>query len=201
MVEVLVLISVLLQLFSAVPYILDIIRGVTKPNIVTWFTWTLLTGISGSAALVSGEWKTAVFLYAGSACTALVVVLGFKYGYVKFTRFDIFCQVAALAGLVFWLVFNSPTIGILVPLGVDVIAFLPTLRHAWLKPGEETWQAFFIGAIAPVFTIVALTSYSIASLVFPLYLLLANCLIVGIILYQRKRQGISLGRLDLRLSS
>lgn len=104
------------------------------------------------------------------------------------------CQVSALLGLVFWLVFNSPTIGIVVPLAVDFIGALPTMRHSWLKPAEETWQAFAFGIIAPMFTILSLTRFNIASLAFPLYLFASNTTLVLIITLRRRQQGTPLSR-------
>jgi len=192
--EALAIIGALVAMFSTVPYLIDIVRGKTKPNIVTWLTWTLLTGISGSAALAGGEKKTALFLLGTTLCTAAVVVLGLKYGIAEFSRFDIVCQISALLGLVLWLVFNSPVIGIVVPLLIDLIGALPTVRHAWLKPGEETWQSFAIGIIAPALTIASLTRFNIISLAFPLYLLLSDLILSAIIIGRRKQFGLPLTR-------
>jgi len=192
--EIFAVIGATIAIVSTVPYLIDIVRGKTKPNIVTWLTWTMLTAISGAAALVAGEPKTAALLFADSVCTGLVVVLGLKYGTAKFSRFDIICQVSALLGLVFWLVFNSPTIGIVVPLAIDFIGMLPTLRHAWLKPGEETWQTFILGVVAPAFTLLSLTRLNIASLAFPLYLFLANGAVTLVIIIRRQQKGLPLSR-------
>lgn len=192
--EILAIIGAVIAALGTVPYLIDIVRGKTKPNIVTWLTWAMLTAISGAAALAAGEPKTAAFLFGNSFCTGLVVVLGLKYGTAKFTRLDIVCQVSAVLGLVFWLVFNSPTIGIIVPLIVDFIGALPTMHHSWVKPAEETWQTFLVGIVAPVFTIASLTRFNIASLAFPLYLLVANTALVLIIVMRRRQQGIPLSR-------
>ena len=192
--EVFALLGALLAAGSTLPYLIDIVRRKTKPNVVTWFTWTLLTAISGSAALAAGEPKTALLLYANSFCTGAVVLLGLKHGIAKFSTFDIVCQIAAVIGLLLWLIFNSPTIGILVPLAVDFVGMLPTLRHAYLKPQEETWQTFLIGVIAPGLTVLSLTEYNIASLLFPLYLFFANAAIVTVVVGRRKNLGLSLGR-------
>lgn len=137
------LIAAVLAAASSIPYIIGIVRGRTKPDIVTWMTWSILTAIASAAAFAAHEPRTA-FLTVGATCsTAVIVVLGFKYGTAKFTPLDIFCQIGAIAGLVCWLVFNSPLVGIVVPVCIDFIGALPTLRHSWDKPGEETWQTFF----------------------------------------------------------
>jgi hypothetical protein len=192
--ETLAVIGAVVAALGTVPYLIDIVRGKTKPNIVTWLTWTMLTAISGAAALTAGEPKTAAFLFGNSLCTGLVVVLGLKYGTAKFSKFDILCQASAVLGLVLWLVFDSPVIGIVVPLVIDFIGALPTIRHSWLKPSEETWQTFLVGVVAPMFTLFSLTRFNIASLAFPLYLFLANGTLTLIIVGRRKQLGIPLSR-------
>jgi hypothetical protein len=121
-----------------------------------------------------------------------VVVLGLKYGTATFSLLDVICQVGAIAGLISWLVFNSPLVGIIVPVCIDLIGALPTLRHSWDRPGEEVWQTFLVGAVAPIFTIASITQYNVASLLYPLYLLLADGLIVTIIVSRRDRLGVAL---------
>lgn len=183
----LALIGGLVAIGSVVPYILDILRRKTKPNIVSWFTWSVLTGIATAAAFAAHEPRTAVLTLASTVCTGSVVILGLRFGIAKFSLFDILCQIGAVIGLVLWLVFNSPTIGIVVPVAIDVIAMLPTLHHSWLKPYEETWQTFLLGTIAPLFTLASLTTYTTASLLYPLYLFVANATITGTILAGRRR--------------
>jgi hypothetical protein len=195
--ELSAILGALLAAVSTIPYLIDIVRHKTKPNIVTWLTWTMLTTIAGSAALVAGEPKTAIFLYGNSLCTGLVVILGLRYGTAKFSRFDIMCQLSAILGLVLWLIFNSPTVGIVVPLVIDFVGLLPTLRHSWQKPDEETWQSFLIGVAAPVFTLASLTQFDTASLLFPLYLFFANSALVVTIVYRRTVLGIGLRRSDV----
>jgi hypothetical protein len=192
--DILAVAGALIAAFSTLPYILDTIKGKTKPNIVTWFTWTLLTLIAALAAFSAGEPKSAFLLLANSFCTAAVVIVGTKYGIAKYSWFDGLCQGGTLLGLLMWLIFNSPTIGVVVPLAIDFIGMLPTLRHAWLKPSEETWQTFLIGIVAPLLTILSLTRYNIASLLFPLYLFLANAAIVLVVISRRQHLGISLSR-------
>jgi hypothetical protein len=75
---------------------------------------------------------------------------------------------------------------------VDLIGVLPTLRHSWLEPKEETWQTFAIGTIAAVLTIISLDSHNINSLLYPGYLALVNGVIVAVVVLRRKQDGIRL---------
>jgi hypothetical protein len=190
----LAIIGGLIAAFSTVPYLIDIVRRKSKPNIVTWTTWTLLTAIATAAAFASHEPRTAILTLGSTICTGAVVILGIKYGIAKMSLFDGLCQAGAIAGLILWLLFNSPTITIAFSLSIDFIVMLPTLRHAWNKPQEETWQTFFIGVVSSIFTLASLSRFTFASLAFPIYLMLANSLIVATIINRRKVKGLSLAR-------
>ena len=73
------IISTAVVLASVVPYLLDILRHKTKPNIVSWLTWTMLTGIATAAEIGAGEYVTAIFTGASTIETGLVVLLGLEF--------------------------------------------------------------------------------------------------------------------------
>lgn len=187
--NILVVIGALFLLISAVPYLKDVIAGKTRPRIVSWLTWSLLGAIATVAAFAEGHYPSAALTLAATIETSLIVIFGWRYGDRRFERFDIWCQVAAVAGLGLWYLFQSPLIGLTAALVIDIVAALPTLRHAWLKPNEETAKAYFLGASAAVCTLAALSSMAIMGMLYPLYLLLLNCLIGSILLARRSHTG------------
>lgn len=108
--------------------------------------------------------------------------------------FDGICQFGALVALVLWLIFDAPLVAIVGVVFIDFLGVLPTIRHSWLNPEEETWQTFLLSTIAPVFTILSLTIYHWENLLYPTYLLLADGLVTIIIIYRRQQLGLSLKR-------
>jgi hypothetical protein len=192
--EALSIVGGILVIFSAYPYLVDIYRKKTKPNIVSWATWTLLTTIATVAAFAADAPRAAFLTLGATIATLSIAILGLKNGIAKLTLFDFVCQAAAIAGLILWLLFNSPTIAIIFSLSIDLIGGLPTLRHSWLKPAEETWQAFLIGGIASILTLLSLEHYKLADLAFPVYFVLFDLIIVVVIVYRRKQKGLTLAR-------
>ena len=187
--ELLLILSVVITLGATYPYLRDIVRGETRPNIVSWITWTLITLVATVAEVAAGEHMTAIFTSAAVLATGLVVVFGLKYGYVKYTAFDVACQVGALLGFVLWYVFNSPTAAVIAAVTIDFIGALPTVRHSWQKPHEETWITFALGGIAATLALVAITSYNWASLSYPIYIAAMNFVLAGIILYRSRHNS------------
>lgn len=192
--EIFAVVGGLTALVSILPYTVDVVRQKTKPNVVSWITWTLINFIGAAAAFAGGESRTALLTFGDGIGTLLVVLLGIRFGIAKFSRFDGYCQALALVGLGLWIALDSPLMAIALAIAVDFIALLPTLRHSWQKPGEETWQAFMLGVAASVFTLASLISYSAVSLSYPIYLLFANGAVVFAVVYKRKKLGMRLSR-------
>lgn len=176
----------MLSIGSIAPYVRDILKGKTKPNITTWLTWTILSAIATAAALGAGENRTAIFSAAITVQVGVVVLLGLKYGHAKYSTFDWICQVGALVGLVLWWLLDSPTIALVAVVGIDLIGALPTVRHAILQPHEETASSFLLASLSGVFALLALTSYNLDSTLYPTYIALIDGTIAAI-LFLRQR--------------
>src|SRR4051794_24711829 len=82
-----------LVLLSAVPYVLDVTRGKTRPRIFSWIVWTVLGAIATVAAFTEAEYSSAGLTAAATVETGSVVALGWKYGNRNFERLDAYCLV------------------------------------------------------------------------------------------------------------
>jgi hypothetical protein len=179
-------ISSILTVASTVPYLIDILKKKTKPRIVSWFNWSLLTGIACAASFADKQYPSAILTLLACLETATIVVLGLKYGDRKFETFDVFCELGAITGLVLWIIFNAPVVAIIAAVAIDFVASLPTIRHAWQKPAEETVSAFVLAGTAGIFTIFALNKPHVSGIIYPVYIVLINVVISGV-LFNRMR--------------
>jgi hypothetical protein len=182
----LVAISSILTIGCIIPYLVDIVRGKTKPRIVTWFTWSLLSAITSAAAFSDGQYPAAILTAFGSLATLLVVLLGWKHGDRKFERLDIVCQVGALIGLALWFLFDSPALAVIATTTIDLIGAIPTVYHSWKRPYEETWITFFISGIAGLLTLFAAGNWQVTSVLAPAYYFLFNTTLAAIIILRQK---------------
>jgi hypothetical protein len=184
----LISLSGVLTIAAAVPYIVQIMRGKVKPRIVSWFTWSLLTGIACAAAFSDGQIANGILMLCATIEVLIVAILGFRIGDRKFDRLDIFCQAAAVAGLVLWLVFNSPAVAILAAVTIDLIGAIPTFKHSWLRPYEEAWITYSMSGLGALCTMLVITDWQITSVAYPIYLVLANALITALIVLSPRRK-------------
>lgn len=179
----------ILMLVGVLPYLVDVVRGKTKPRIVSWLVWCVLTAIAGFASLFDGHYPTAILLAIATLTTLLVAILGYKHGDRRFEQLDVICFIGAAVGLLLWWLFNSPELAVIATIIIDLVGAIPTLVHSWKKPHEETWIAFFLAFLSSLCTIVIVEDWVITAIAYPLYLLLFNGLLTGVIVL-RRRHGV-----------
>lgn len=172
--SILLTLSAIVMIAAVVPYLMDIVRGKTKPRVVTWFIWTILMLIAGFAAINAGATASAVVSFSSAFATSLVVIVGYKNSDKTFNKLDIVSFIGALAGLGLWWMFNSPLIAIVMSVVVDLVGAVPTLWHAYKKPQEETALSFALYFISAALALIAIESYSVTTTLVPLYLLLID---------------------------
>jgi hypothetical protein len=112
--------------------------------------------------------------------------LGIRYGFVKYSIFDVISQIGALIGFALWWLFNSPGLAVVAVVLIDLIGALPTVRHSWISPSEETWEAFGVAGASGLFAVLALSSFDWVTLPYPAYIMLINAIIAVTIIYRRR---------------
>jgi len=185
---ILIVISSILTIASTIPYIVEIIRGNTKPRIVSWFTWALLTGIACAASFAAHQIPAAILMLFATIETSSIVVLGLKHGDRKFEKLDIICQISALVGLALWFVFNSPMIAVIACVIIDAVGAVPTFKHSWHKPYEETWSTFILGGLGGLATVLATSDWVLTGIVYPIYIVFCNFGLAALVLTSPHRK-------------
>lgn len=186
--DILAFVAACIMLFCTVPYIVDIVKGKTKPNIVTWLTWSILIGIGAAALFAAHQTNAALLLVGDFTATFAVVIFGLWHGTAALDKIDTFCQIGAVVGLILWFVFDSPLIAIAATITIDFIGTVPTLRHSWNFPDEETPVTFLLGVVATILTLLSLKSYSFSAWIYPAYLLFSNALLFITISHGKAKQ-------------
>lgn len=174
------------MIFSVAPYIFDVIKKRTKPRIVTWMTWGILTGIAAITSIVEKQYSTAVFLLSSTAGSFTIVILGIKSGDKKLEKLDLVCLIGVVIGIILWQIFNSPSLGALAMLLIDFIGGVPTTIHAWKKPNEETWLTFLMCLLGSICTLLITTNWIVTAYAYPLFIA-CNSLLVTLIIILRKK--------------
>jgi hypothetical protein len=177
----------IITLLSILPYIVDILRGLTRPNLVTWWLWTLNGGILAFAQYTAGASWTLVVVVAATISTAMVAVLAVPFGQRDYGLLDAVCLVMALTALGGWWWTKDPLAAIVLGVVAEIFAVSPTIAKTWRAPKTETPSTFWLTAFATILSMIASTKFDLANLLFPVYFIAVNTLIAVMATRGRRR--------------
>lgn len=179
------ILAVMTGIFAYIAYFRNIFSGRTKPHAFSWLVWGILTAIAFFAQISGGAgpgaWVTGTTIL---ICLAIFFVALFK-GEKDFPFADWLCLAGAAAALLAWFLTKNPTLSVILIVITDALAFIPTYRKGFFKPYEETATSFALNGLKFVFAIPALNSINIITALYPAYLILANWIFVGMLLFRR----------------
>jgi len=111
----------IIQISSIVPYVKSMIKGTTRPNIVSWSTWTLLKFIAITAQFTAGASYTVLLLFATAFNTSLVVILCLMgYGYKKYGLTEKVCTTGIIVTIIVWLLTKNPIFALILSIAIDI---------------------------------------------------------------------------------
>lgn len=173
-----------LFIIGFIPYILTIWRGDTKPAKASWIIWASLDTITLTGMFFAGSINGQIL---GAVIGAwIVVVLALLYGTSGWTKLDKFCLAGALLGIILWLLFDNPVLGIITSLSVVFIGSFPTFVSAWHNPAQENRLAWTIFWLSCVCAVIAIPAWTLADAAQPIVFFIIESVMMYI-LYFRPR--------------
>jgi hypothetical protein len=183
-------VAALLAIISVVPYVRDMLKGKTKPNVVSWGLWTLIQGIFAAAQFAEGASLSIVLPAVEVASTGLIVVLGLAgFGYKKYRPLDFICLALALGAIVLWQVTKDPMLALWLSVAADFVAAVPTLFKAYKDPKSETPSAYLLVALSAIAAAFATSIIDTPNLLWPAYIFAVNGATLSLILLGRRESA------------
>lgn len=172
------LLGSIFTVFCFIPYIITTLQGKTKPNRATWWVWATNGTVLCFGNLAAGADYTMLPLVCAVVSQLIISILSIKHGEGGWNRFDRRCLIASGVSFILWRILKYDLIAIILPLLIDIIAALPTLRKSYSKPETEDLLTYILYTIGGFFTVLAIQQWSFAIAITPIYVLLINALIV-----------------------
>lgn len=170
-------------------YYYTIVRGDSKPNLVTWFIWTIVGGIIFFQCKDLGAVDTLWVALSNFIFPLGNFVLTLRSGEFKIQKRDLYCLIVAMVSLVVWKFFDNPLVGLFLCLIADFMAATATLDTVWRDPVGEIHEdrlAWTIGTVALIINLLAIKEWTIQIATQPVYFVLLNIGIVIPLFIRRK---------------
>lgn len=185
--EILGIVAVIITIVSYLYYLRDIFRKRTKPHMFSWLVWSLLTGIAFFGQVAGGAGAGAWVNAFSTLFCIFVFILSFKYGSSDIVFLDWICLFGSFVAILLWIITKGPLISIILVTITDALGYIPTFRKSFHRPHEEMAFSYFLGGLKNVFALFALSTVSVVTALFPVYLVIANWAFVVMVLVRNKQ--------------
>jgi hypothetical protein len=183
--------SFVVLLLSYIPYVIDILKGNTKPERAAFFIWTVLGFSLISSQLAEGGRESVLLSVGGTVGPLIVFLLSIKYGVGGFLLRDKFALVFAAIGLLLWYLTNNPAFVLWIAILIDSAGVYLLLIKSYKDPASELPLLWASGVVAGTLSILSVGRLDINLLAFPVWLTINNGVIFTTIIYRTKKLGIN----------
>lgn len=182
----LTIIAIVLTIVGYAPYLLNTLKGSTKPHAFSWLLFSVLAAIAFFAQVSEGG-GAGVWLMGFSSLICLVVFLfALIKGSRKFDRLDWMLLGGAFVAITLWLITSDPLLSVILASFIEVVAFMPALRKGYNKPHEETLFTYFINAVRFGLGLIALEAFTVTAILFSVTVIAVNLVFIVILFARRK---------------
>jgi hypothetical protein len=175
-----VYVGVVISFLGGLHYVIETLKGKTKPNRVSWFLWFLAPMIAFASQLDQGVGAQAWLTFSAGFNPFVVLLASFvsHKAQWKVSRLDIACGVLSLLGIVFWLSADAPNVAIVFSILADATAAIPTLIKSYRYPETETSTAFSSSIVASGLTLLSIDIWDFQHYAFTSYIFIICCTFV-----------------------
>ncbi len=166
-------------------YVWQSFRGETRPHPLSWLIFVILTGIGYLVQLDEAAGPASWVMAITTAVCLLLCVMSFARGERAFPWYEWAFLVAAAVVFVFYLLSRQPTLSAVLASFVNVLGFGPTVTKAWHRPASDSVTTFTLNGLKFVPSFFALDNVSVATVVFPATLVVANLAVAAVIFARR----------------
>lgn len=178
----------ILAVVQAIPYVVSILRGKTRPARASYAIWSVVQIISVVSYIASGATDTKWVPIALTVSAIVIFILSIKRGMGGLAKLDISCLIIAAIAIILWLTTNNPTLAVYASLVASTIAFVPIVKKSYLYPDTENTLSWTLYAVAVLLNVCALTSLNPAIVLPPVVSLVFSGTIAVLLLVPRKRK-------------
>ena len=183
---VLGIIAGIISFLAYIVYAISIFRGRTKPSRATWWIWSFMGLVVGLSYYFSGAVNTIWVPIVEFIGPLSIALLSIKYGEGGLeNKTDLICLFGAVVSIILWIIFDNPVVALVTNLAVDSFALVPTIKKSYLRPEGEDFWAWFGTGIADSLNMFAVEKFTFAILVYPIYMLVSDLIIISILLLRK----------------
>lgn len=181
-----IILGALLSFSGGLNYLINTIKGKTKPNRVSWFLWALAPMIAFAAEIDKGVGLTSLMTFMTGFNPLLIIIASFlnKKSYWKLNKMDYVYGSISLFAILIWQITGEGNLAILFAILADGLASIPTVIKSYHHPETESGLIFLFGMINAGITLLTIKDWTFAHWGFPVYIFLICVILYSLIKFK-----------------
>ena len=175
---------------SACYYLIDVLRGRTRPQRTSWAVWAFvgLIGFGTADAGGAGPGGYAAGVDAAACVITFAVALHPRFGKPGGRRSDVALIVLAMSAASAWRWggLGDDAAAACCTVSCEVVALWPSVREAWRQPELESLASWTADLVGHLLCLAVVARAGLAALAFPVYMVLATAT-MSVVLTVRRR--------------
>lgn len=159
-------------------YIVNTLKGKTKPNRATWWILTLIGIMIAWSYYVEGARDTIWIALSYVVGPLVIAILSLQYGEGEWETLDKACLTGAISSAVVWSISESALVVLIINVCMDFIGLIPTIKKSYLRPEGEDRTAWTMEVIAGFLNLFAIKNWIFGIAFYPLYLVIINSVVL-----------------------
>lgn len=184
--DVFAIVAAIIAIIGNVPYLVDAYKRRVKPHPYTWMVWVIVSTITLLGQIEKGAGIGALPAGVALVFTVTIFLFSLQYGFKYVRKSDKYYLAAALLGLIPWFLTKDPTWSVVIAVGIDLVAFYPTINKTWQKPQTETAPLYAANVVRHILTLFSLQAYNVATTLHSIAMICTNSIMTGIILFKKE---------------
>ena len=163
-------------IFAAqITLVVDVFKRKISPSLLSWLGWALLIGTGFVAQVVEQgwEWSLLGLLLSTLGCFVIFFTAWILKNYLM-VKSDWRFLILGLLCLVIYFISKDAWITTIFAIVADFIVGIPTLIHAHKNPVSQKSNAWMLGFVSWIFSLILCIGHSWLYALFPIYLFLYN---------------------------
>jgi len=184
--EKFIFLALAFNLAGAFGYLISTIKGRTRPNRMTWLLWAAIPLVAFTAELDKGVGLVSLMTFIVGFNPGVIFLASFinKKSVWGLRKLDYICGGLAVLGIVLWQITDDANIAILFSILADTLAATPTIIKSYTTPESENYIVYLGASISAIITLLTIDTWNLAHWGFPLYILLADILLVALVKFR-----------------
>jgi hypothetical protein len=178
--------AAVLSLIDPVPYVRDILRGLTRPHRGTWLIWSTLGATAFASQLADGASWSLGMVGVQTVSMTLVLVLSIRFGMGGVGLYDLCLIGAAGLGIACWAISSQPAVATMFVVVADAAGVALMMPKTWRDPWSETQSMYVLASASGVLSAAAVGAIDASLLLYPAYFAVVNGGTAGVIAHRRR---------------